>query len=360
MSHASGSSGPSRLSVWLRRALRFGVPVIVAYLIVTRIDFGVLKESFLDTNPLLFTVGILHAPVLIVIAAYRWKVLLQQYLSKAVGTVFAFRHYWIGQAIGFFTPASLGLDAYRIVVGGKRLGSYPRNVLIVLVEKLMALMTCTAIIVALYPLVSGVTDPRIRQIVTAAYVLLLVSLAAVLLAACAGRSRAVAVISDRAVRYVSSVLKNIGKRIGMNGISGNPGISLRTITDPLMSPRVLAVIVLSLGIQLVSSVKSQIYFISLGYDIPLAVNLFVTPMIYFIFLLPISLGSIGIREGVYILMYRMFGVPAEIALLISFYNLMGVLLNNAVGGVIVLLSPPDPDERGARRGREDQDAYAGG
>jgi uncharacterized protein (TIRG00374 family) len=331
------------------------VPVIIAYLIVTRIDLGVLKSSFLGTKSLLFALGLLHAPVLIIIAAYRWKVLLQQYLRKTVGTVFAFRHYWTGQALGFFTPASLGLDAYRVVVGGKRFGSYPKNVLIVLIEKLLALITCMAIIVVLYPLVSGVTDHRIRQIVLAAYVLLLASIATVLVAVLAGRNRVVVLLADRVVRYVSSVLKSVGKRIGLNGTAGNFSISLNMITDPLKSPRILAIIALSFGIQLVSSIKSQVYFISLGYDIPLVVNLFVTPMIYFIFLLPISLGSIGIREGVYILMYKMFGVPAEIALLISFYNLMGVLLNNAVGGIIILFSRSKPEIHADECGRQEPD-----
>lgn len=339
----------------MRRAFRFGVPVIIGYLIITRIDFNVLKSNFLGTNSLLFVLGLLHAPVLIIIAAFRWKMLIQQYLRKTVGPVFAFRHYWIGQALGFFTPASLGLDAYRIVVGGKWFGSYPKNVLIVLIEKLMALITCMAIIVVLYPLVPGIMDHRIRQIVLTSYVLLLVCLATVMIAVLAGRNKVVVLLVDRVVRYVSSVLKSIGKRIGMNGTADNFRISLNVITDPLMSPRILVIIGLSFGIQLVSSIKSQVYFISLGYDIPLMVNLFVTPMIYFIFLLPISLGSIGIREGVYILMYRMFGVPAEIALLISFYNLMGILLNNAVGGLIILFSRSEPDTLAAGCGRKESD-----
>ena len=58
------------------------------------------------------------------------------------------------------------------------------------------------------------------------------------------------------------------------------------------------------------------------------------PVLYFIFLLPISFGSLGIREGAYILLYGLFGVPAETALVVSFFNLLGVLLNNLIGALL--------------------------
>lgn len=360
MQQSDGRKGPKPLSAWVRRVFRFGVPLIVGYLIITRIDFDILKSSFLGTKSLLFVLGLFHAPVLILIAAYRWKLLLQQYLKKMVPSVFALRQYWIGQALGFFTPASLGLDAYRIAVGGKHFGSYPWNILIVLVEKIVALITCMAIIVVLYPLVPGIMDHRVKQIVLAAYVLLLVSMMVVLVIVLAGRNRIVSLLIDRLIQYVSSILRSMGKRMGVSGMAENLRISIGMIAEPLLSPRFLAVIVLSLGIQVVSSIKSQIYFLSLGYDIPFIVNLFVTPTIYFIFLLPVSLGSIGIREGVYILIYGLFGVPAEIALLVSFYNLLGILLNNAVGGVVIVFSPPEPDTRSIGRGRQDPDACVDG
>ena len=344
--HSQGNSDRYRpIWVWARRVFRFGVPLIILYLIITRIDFGILKSSFLGTKSYLFILGLLHAPVLILIAVYRWKLLLQQYLKKMVPAVFAFKHYWIGQALGFFTPASLGLDAYRIMVGGKNLGSYPKNILIILIEKILALITCMAIIVILYPLVPKIMDHQVKKIVFAAYILLTLSIPAIVLFAIAEKNKFMNVLLEKMVNYASATMRSIGNRMGLNGAAKEVKISLSMITEPLASPKFLAVIALSLGIQLVSSIKSQIYFISLGYDLPFIINLFVTPVIYFIFLLPISLGSIGIREGVYILLYGLFGVPPEIALLVSFYNLMGILLNNAVGGMIILFNRPEINGR---------------
>jgi len=332
----TGTNG--KLIAWGRKALRFGLPLLIGYLIVTRIDFGILKTSFLGTKSYLFFLGLMHAPVLILLAVYRWKELLQGYLRRHVPGGFALRQYWIGQALGFFTPASLGLDAYRIVAGGRQFGSYAKNTLIVLIEKVLALVTCMLIIVVLYPLVPRIVNGQVKDIVLIAYILLLVVLAVTGIVALAGRNTVLSLLLGKLMGSISRTMTSLGKRMGTGGEELEMSISLKSLVEPLLSPRFLLVILLSFGIQFVSSVKSQLYFVSLGYDVPFLVNLFVTPMIYFIFLLPVSLGSIGIREGVYIVLYGLFGVPAEIALLVSFYNLLGILLNNAVGGVFILFS----------------------
>jgi hypothetical protein len=65
------------------------------------------------------------------------------------------------------------------------------------------------------------------------------------------------------------------------------------------------------------------------------VNLFVAPIFFIIFLIPISFGSIGVREGAFILLYGQFGVPMEVALLVSFFNLFGLFLNNIIGALFI-------------------------
>jgi hypothetical protein len=106
----------------------------------------------------------------------------------------------------------------------------------------------------------------------------------------------------------------------------------------------------SLAIQLTAAAGSQIMFRAVGYQIPFLVNIFVSPVFFLVFLLPISFGSLGVREATYIILYGLFGVPAETALLVSFLNLSGILLNNAIGAVLIWFRPPElplPDNGGA-------------
>ncbi|KPL14964.1 MAG: hypothetical protein AMS26_08945 [Bacteroides sp. SM23_62] len=56
---------------------------------------------------------------------------------------------------------------------------------------------------------------------------------------------------------------------------------------------------------------------------------------FFIFLLPISFGTFGIREGAFIFFYGIFGMGQEAALLLSFLTLSGRLLNVIIGAIIL-------------------------
>jgi uncharacterized membrane protein YbhN (UPF0104 family) len=58
----------------------------------------------------------------------------------------------------------------------------------------------------------------------------------------------------------------------------------------------------------------------------------------FIFLLPISFGSIGIREGAYIFFYGIFGMDQEAALLLAFLTLSGAFLNVFIGAIVLQVS----------------------
>ena len=141
-------------------------------------------------------------------------------------------------------------------------------------------------------------------------------------------------------QYIARIQKKIVGGLGLGDKIQITIMPIRAMIEPLSSFKIIGVIALSFSIQLVSSVKSQIFFCALGYNLPFIVNLFVAPTLYFIFLLPVSFGSIGIREGVYVFLYGLFGVPIEIALLVSFFNLSGMLLNNLIGGTIMLISKP--------------------
>ena len=330
---------------WLRRGLRWAIPIIVLYFVFQSIDFVKFKLSITQTNPWLVALGLAHAPLLILIATLRWRNLLMQYHRTSISFDFVLKHYWIGLALGFFSPASLGLDAYRVVVSGRHFGKYTLNTAIILVEKLIALLTCMSIIVVLYPLAPIAVTSEIKKVFYLAYILLFVSIFLITAIIIALRNRVLNLLLKRLELYFAGALERILGRLGLGNKAKTTKIPLREMMEPLANLKVIGIIALSFGIQFVSAVKSQIFFCALGYDLPFIVNLFAAPTLYFIFFLPISLGSIGIREGVYILLYGLFGVPVEIALLVSFFNLSGMILNSAIGGFIMLFSRSREDIR---------------
>ncbi len=161
---------------WLKKivlpGIRWVLPVIIFIIIWQKIDLGQLIDSLTGINPGMIALGLAHAPVLIMIGAIRWWFLLKQNSKKKVSFIFILKHYWTGLALGFFAPASLGWDAYRVYIGGRCYGEYATNVAIIIVEKLMALLTCMLLIVILAPLLPITQSPEIERILYFAYLLL--------------------------------------------------------------------------------------------------------------------------------------------------------------------------------------------
>lgn len=324
-----------------RRALRWILPIVVLYFVIKKIDLIQLKQNFEKTNPSLFFLGLSLSPFLVIIGAFRWRSLLSLSHKCKISLSFVFQHYWTGLALGFFVPASLGWDAYRVYVSGRRFGNYTMNMAIIIVEKIAALLTCMSIIVILYPLTTIVVHSKVEKIFYFANVLLLITLFLIAGLFTLFRSRILAQMVSKVEIYSAKTLEKIASRLKIKSKAKITPISIQKIIKSFVNPKIITIIILSFGIQLVSAVKSQIFFSALGYDLPFIVNLLLAPTLYFIFLLPISFGSLGIREGVYIVLYGLFGVPAEIALLVSFFNLFGMLLNNAIGGLVMFFAGKD-------------------
>jgi uncharacterized protein (TIRG00374 family) len=103
-------------------------------------------------------------------------------------------------------------------------------------------------------------------------------------------------------------------------------------------PSIPVLLILSIIIQLIASFAVYLIIKSLNYDLPYYVPLFIAPVLTFIFLLPISFGSLGIREVAYIFFYGIFGMDQEAALLLSFLTLSGALFTVLIGAIVMQVS----------------------
>ena len=110
------------LKKWLprvRRAVYLLAPPVLLFLILRRIDFSLFLKKTADVNIWLLLLGVSYYPAVVVVSALRWKITLSEYFHLRPSLRYLVRHYWIGMALGFFSPGQLGLDAYRIVVIGR-------------------------------------------------------------------------------------------------------------------------------------------------------------------------------------------------------------------------------------------------
>lgn len=319
------------------RLLYWILPLAILFFVYTKIDLSRLFAELKRVDIWLYLLALMFFPFMVLIGAMRWKVLASQYFGKSEKFSYLLRHYWIGMSIGFFMPASVGWDIYRVMLLGRRYGNYAANVAIILIEKFLALFVCMGMILFLYPFISpyGLSSD-ITTIIDIAFYLFMFCLFFLLFAVLVKKIT----LFQTAITCVESKLKQmffaILNKIKINSQKSTKNISWEVLLKPITNPKFLiSPILLSIANIFIAGVRIHFFFEALHYDIPFIVNVFVAPIFFFIFILPISFGSIGIREGAFIFIYGLFGVPAETALIVSFFSLTGILINNAVGGLLI-------------------------
>jgi glycosyltransferase 2 family protein len=95
---------------------------------------------------------------------------------------------------------------------------------------------------------------------------------------------------------------------------------------------------LSFFIQILSALS--VYFISLSLGVKVSIIYFVIalPIIGAITLLPIAIGGLGLREGLYVVYFAKAGVIKQLALAMSLLSFSFTVIFGAMGGVIYVLT----------------------
>jgi len=335
----------NKVLYYTKKILYWLIPVIILTIVFNRIDIEQFKHNIIQTNVSIFILGISIYPVIILIGGMRWYVTVQSYMENRLSKLFFLKNYWIGMALGIFIPASLGWDVYRIVTSSKQYGKYIVNTFAIFLEKGLALITMAVLVATLYPFVDKyieVSSPLLFSILKFSYVSLIIFVLLIVITLIIFHNTAAVVLIRRIELVFNRFLKAAMKKIKINLPSKETKFPVQSLIAPLFhSNSYIKIILLSFSIQFVNAFKNQIFLISLGYDLPFIVNLFLVPIFFFIFLIPISFGSLGIREGTFIVFYGLFGVPPEIALIASFYNLCGIFLNMAIGGLLMFFKGKD-------------------
>jgi uncharacterized protein (TIRG00374 family) len=95
---------------------------------------------------------------------------------------------------------------------------------------------------------------------------------------------------------------------------------------------------LSLAIQLAFPLSVYFTGVSLGLDIKPSYFFIFIPIISAITLLPISLGGLGLREGLFVVYFAKAGVAKQMALTMSLLFFSLVIICGAIAGVIYVLT----------------------
>lgn len=321
----------------LRRLLYWLLPVIILAVVFSRIDFAALGRTARQADTFLALAALFSFPMFMVLGGLRWNRATSRYCNRAIPLSFSVQHYWAGLALGIFVPGSVGWDAYRVIVAGRRYGHYAMNAAVILVEKMLALLACATLVSLAYPFVTLSTDvPLLRELIDWSHILLLGMIGLLFLVIYFSRLEFSRALAGKAESYMLNLVSRVLGRPAAEA-GAQPGYSyFHAAMAPLHRPRfLLELLVLSIAILSLSALINQLLFRAVGHELPFVVNLLLAPMFFLIFVLPISVGGVGVREASYITLYGLFGVPVETALLVSFLVFAGDIFNSLIGALLL-------------------------
>ena len=319
-----------KLSLLLRIAVSVGL--ITALLL--KVDWNELAGIFpsISWGYIMLAVVLLYTDRLLV--SYRWSLLLKRKgLCPPFGRLVKID--FLSNALGILIPSSAGPDVIR----GYGLSRYSRNttdsVSSLIIDRLISIIALVAIALAATGFLSSAIDNRITMTVWGGAIILALMLL---------------LITNRALLRIA---KSIFGDRATDGIAGAVRNIFNSFLDYREHPATIGqAFVLALFSQGIRIIRIFLYSLALGLDIPFYAFVVFVPIIMFLTLLPISLAGIGIRENGFLYFFASWAMTAQMALTISLFTYVMILLTAIPGAIIYLIEgiPKEEEIPGLEKG----------
>jgi uncharacterized protein (TIRG00374 family) len=323
----------------IQKIFYYTIPPVILVYIFMNIDINSFFTALKNIELKYYLLALVLYPLLICVGAYRWYYLKRRMIKPDIPLSFSVNNYWIGRSVGFLAPGSIGWDIYRIIAATRKYGSLIKNTFVAVIEKLLGLTVCSLIIIVAFPFLDISSNDVINRIMIFAYIIFFSLVVFVAIGGLFSRR------FEFLTKIANRVQKSLLDRLKSTRFKFSQYLKKETEEDQEIKynfkkfiPSLPVSLILSIIIQLIASFAIYLIIRSLNYDLPYYVPLFIAPVMTFIFMLPISFGSLGIREGAYIFFYGIFGMDQEAALLLSFLTLSGALFTVLIGAIVLQVS----------------------
>jgi hypothetical protein len=285
------------------------------------VDALAARVGRLDAGWLAVAVALHFLAVLAGVA--RWRLLLR---AARVAQPFAFltRSFLIGRFVGAFTPSTTGLDGWRLWEVGRASGAMGRSAAVIAVEKLVGLVGMALVCAALVPL-GGVALVGPTALAAAAALAL-------------GAATGLGLLSRP--RWLARVAERVPKPLRGRAAKAVDALAASRLSPPALARAVALGVLSHLALSAVFWATAR----AVGVDASLATLLVTGNAIVLAVLLPVSIGGVGVREGVAVVLLATAGVGSTDAVLVG---LLGYLTGQApalAGGVLLAIRrAPEPE-----------------
>ena len=313
----------SRIRNTLSVLLRIGVSVLLLILLFkfNKIDLQVLIHDIRCTDKWLLTAGFLFFFLGYFLGFLRWQMLLKTVginipLKRLIGSFSG------GIFFSIFLPSTIGGDLVRAADLAEHTKKAKEVIATVFLDRLSGYIGLVFLIMP--ALLFGRALVLDKVVFTSVSVIIIVLVIMLL------------------VLFNNSIYSRISKFLSSPG-SGKIKETIKNMHQEIHVFRnhkrlIILNLFISFIIQFVSPIS--VYFISLALGIKINFIYFVIflPIIGAITLLPIAIGGLGLREGLFVLYFAKAGVVKQLALAMSLLSFSFVLFYGAIGGLIYVLT----------------------
>ena len=294
-------------------ALKF-MPFIGLILFIFIIfKIGILKiiESLSYFNFLYFILAILASVPLIFLKALKWKWIISSY-KVDYGLVMATIVYYISSFLGAITPGKIGEFAKMFYLKKAKGVSYGKSLSTVIVDRLVDIFILLFLAFIGIAIFAGMYPIDKSYILIISLFLFLVAFISIL------------ITNKKYIKFLLAPFLNTAvplkyrPKVIINFDEFYDGIRIIKEKKKIL----LAAIILTIISWLGTFFQHYLIALTLGINLPYYFFIFISPIIMFIEIIPVSFSGIGTRDGAVILFFSLMGMPASSAVLFSFVILV--------------------------------------
>jgi len=303
--------------------LRIGLSIILLVLLFkfNKIDFQVLINDIKSADKNLLLMGCLVFLFAHFLAFLRWKMLL-----KVVGIKIALKRlicaFSGGIFFSIFLPSTIGGDLVRAADLAGHTHKTKEVIATVFLDRLSGYIGLVLVILPALLLGRNLVLDKVVFTSVSVIIILLIGLLLIL--------------------FNNNIYLKITKFLSSPG-SGKIKEAIKDMHQEIHVFRnhkqmIALNLFISFFIQLIMPVSVYLVALSLGIKINFLYFIIFLPIIGAITLLPIAIGGLGLREGLYVVYFAKVGVAKQLALAMSLLSFSFVVFYGAIGGLIYVLT----------------------
>ncbi len=301
------------------KVMRLCISLVLITILFYFVDWNKFLLAIKDAKIIYITLaGLLFFPG-ILLSVFRWNSILER-LNISISKKHQIFLYLEGSFLGNFLPTSVGGDVYKYTVLSKQLPEQKKNILAsMLLERGSGFLILFVVNVVLLPFFTKIVFSNVKYLFLEGFILFgLFSILSIFFFS----------------KYINYLVKKIPFKLSLydkvfDFLSNIHRIFDRKLTCVTSVYSLLFVINILVG---------QLFYLkAFGVSANPFYLLFAISIIYITGVLPISLNSIGITEGLSIFLYSFIGISPEVALAVALSGRVCLIIANLSGGIILLV-----------------------